>query len=363
MDTIPDVPAEVNDEQLTEGLRERKKRLMQQMLSDTATMLFLERGFDGFKVTDVADACGVSEKTVYNYFPTKEALILDQEENTAEAIRHAIGPGATKSPVEAIVDVLVMQRRQMREGLSDTGGDDAGLALLRRFASQLEQTPSLRAAYGEMMERLARVAAEALAERAGVSPDDPEPMIAGHALVGLADVQQRALLRDVESDKSVDDVYDRADAELRRAAQLIDTGLWSFATSTGADGREQLRAAAETMGQAGRQVATALRQARKAFLDAQAAHADQDGEAPDQWSTLHKMWQDHGDEWRAVQREQVQRWRESQREQQRAWREAQRESQRHFQQEQRESRRRMKEDLKEAARGIKEEAKRKAKQQ
>jgi AcrR family transcriptional regulator len=356
-------PVELDDDQLTEGLRERKKRLMQQMLSDTATMLFLERGFDGFKVTDVADACGVSEKTVYNYFPTKEALILDQEEATAEAIRHALGPdGPATSPVDAIVDVLVTQRQQMRASISDVGGDEAGLALLRRFASQLEQTPSLRAAHGEMMERLARVAAEALALRAGVSPDDPEPMIAGHALVGLAEVQQRALLRDAETDRSTDDVYARADDELHRAARLIDTGLWSFATTGGADGREQLRAAADTMQQAGRQVASALRQARKAFLDAQSAQTSPEGDTPDQWSTLHRMWNEHGDEWRDLQREQVQRWRESQREQHRAWKETQRKSQRAFQQEQRESRRRLKEDLKEAARGIKEEAKRKAKE-
>jgi AcrR family transcriptional regulator len=44
----------------TEGLRERKKRLMRQQLSDTATRMFLERGFDGVRVTEIAEACGVS---------------------------------------------------------------------------------------------------------------------------------------------------------------------------------------------------------------------------------------------------------------------------------------------------------------
>ena len=46
------------------GLRERKKRLMRQQLSDTATRMFMERGFDGVRVTEIAEACGVSEKTV-----------------------------------------------------------------------------------------------------------------------------------------------------------------------------------------------------------------------------------------------------------------------------------------------------------
>src|SRR5689334_11485929 len=60
-----------------EGLRERKKRLLRQQLSDTATRMFIERGFDAVRVTEVAEACGVSDKTVFNYFPTKEALVLD----------------------------------------------------------------------------------------------------------------------------------------------------------------------------------------------------------------------------------------------------------------------------------------------
>ena len=46
-----------------EGLRERKKRLMRQQLSDTATAMFLERGFDAVRVTEVAAACGVSLAT------------------------------------------------------------------------------------------------------------------------------------------------------------------------------------------------------------------------------------------------------------------------------------------------------------
>ena len=37
----------------TEGLRERKKRLMRQRLSDTATEMFMARGFDGVRVAEV----------------------------------------------------------------------------------------------------------------------------------------------------------------------------------------------------------------------------------------------------------------------------------------------------------------------
>ena len=81
-----------------EGLRERKKRLMRQQLSDTATQMFLERGFDAVRVAEVAEACGVSEKTVFNYFPTKESLILDRLESTMTSLRAGLAsPGSRRS--------------------------------------------------------------------------------------------------------------------------------------------------------------------------------------------------------------------------------------------------------------------------
>ena len=85
-----------------EGLRQRKKRLMRQQLSDTATRMFLDRGFDAVRVAEVAEACGVSEKTVFNYFPSKEALLLDRLEATADALRAHL-PDPALTPVGAML--------------------------------------------------------------------------------------------------------------------------------------------------------------------------------------------------------------------------------------------------------------------
>ncbi|HEV3173513.1 MAG TPA: helix-turn-helix domain-containing protein, partial [Actinocrinis sp.] len=88
-----------------EGLRERKKRLMRQQLSDTATEMFLERGFDAVRVAEIAEACGVSEKTVFNYFPTKESLVLDLDDAVEDALRTTLAdPGLT--PVQAVLKIL-----------------------------------------------------------------------------------------------------------------------------------------------------------------------------------------------------------------------------------------------------------------
>ena len=103
-----------------EGLRERKKRLTRQLISDTATNMFLERGFDEVRISEIAAACDVSEKTIYNYFPTKESLVLDREESIAADIRWALGPGtAGMSPVEAAVHSISEDMTRMFQYWSD----------------------------------------------------------------------------------------------------------------------------------------------------------------------------------------------------------------------------------------------------
>src|ERR1700734_1468379 len=110
----PDMP-------IAEGLRERKKRMTRQLISDTATGMFLEAGFDEVRVADVAAACGVSEKTVYNYFPTKESLIFDRFDDMEADVRRTLGRDALPlSPVESIVAVIVAELQRMFDGRGDT---------------------------------------------------------------------------------------------------------------------------------------------------------------------------------------------------------------------------------------------------
>src|SRR5919107_1205299 len=78
------------------GLRERKKEETRRRIAEAARELFVERGFDRVTVAEVARAADVSEKTVLNYFPTKEDLVYWRleafEAELLETIRDR-GPG------------------------------------------------------------------------------------------------------------------------------------------------------------------------------------------------------------------------------------------------------------------------------
>jgi AcrR family transcriptional regulator len=216
---VPGLPAE--------GLRERKKRLMRQQLSDTATAMFLERGFDGVRVAEVAAACGVSEKTVFNYFPVKEALVMDR----LEAALGALGAGLADpalTPVEAMLSILGHELGAMTGWLAAQQDAAQGREAIRRFGDLIRATPALRGYQADMTDQCAAAAAAVLAVRAGMTADDPEPQIAARALLGLWHVQADSLRRHLDRAATPELLHERVTADVGRAARLIDTGLRAF---------------------------------------------------------------------------------------------------------------------------------------
>ena len=91
-----------------QGLRELKKARTRQLIADVAARLFAERGYEHVTVSDVAREAEVSEQTVYNYFPTKEHLVIDRDQRVQDRLVHLIrarAPGV--SAAAAIRDFVL----------------------------------------------------------------------------------------------------------------------------------------------------------------------------------------------------------------------------------------------------------------
>lgn len=211
------------------GLRERKKRLLRQQLSDTATEMFVERGFDNVRITEIAEACGVSEKTVYNYFPTKESLLLDRWQSTPTALLRGLADPAV-APIDAALRVLNNELTSWTSWFAGRSDPIEASARVGRFVDLIQATPSLRAYERDVIDQLIAEAAQVLAARIGVDPDDPEPQIAAGALLELWRVQGRSLRRYLDATSTSAQIHKLVSSDVQRAARLLTDGLASFDT-------------------------------------------------------------------------------------------------------------------------------------
>jgi AcrR family transcriptional regulator len=77
MDTMPD-------------RRTRKRLATRQAISDAATRLFIERGFDRVTIDEIAEAADVGRMTVFNHFPRKEDMFFDREDEARDLLVGAV---------------------------------------------------------------------------------------------------------------------------------------------------------------------------------------------------------------------------------------------------------------------------------
>jgi AcrR family transcriptional regulator len=194
------------------GLRESKKLRTRQEIADRAMQFFAQRGFDHVTVAEVAAAAGVSEKTVYNYFPTKEDLFFDE--------------------VPAREAALVAAIRERREG-------ESILAALRglqvgecprmcspgfaTFARIIEESRALQAKELEVMARFANVLSEAIQTELAV--DERDARIAAGLLVSVHWQLFRSARKLALAGKQGPAAVRRLRADLERAYQLLENGL------------------------------------------------------------------------------------------------------------------------------------------
>ncbi|MCR6482692.1 TetR/AcrR family transcriptional regulator [Amycolatopsis sp. OK19-0408] len=141
------------------GRRERKKAQTRQALADAALELFLARGYDEVGVKEIADAADVSVTTLFKYFPSKEALLFDQDDDIEAALVEAVHG---RPPGHTVVDAL---RKYVLKDIADGGPDD-------QFLRLIESTPVLRDYGRRMWMRHETALARAIAVELRVPEDD-----------------------------------------------------------------------------------------------------------------------------------------------------------------------------------------------
>jgi AcrR family transcriptional regulator len=194
------------------GLREVKKLHTRQQIADEAMRLFVERGFDHVTVAEVAVAAGVSEKTVFNYFPTKEDLFFDEVPKREAAL---VGAVSGREPGESILAAL----RSLQVGECPRLCNPA----FATFARIIEDSTALQAKELEVMARFVQVLAEAIQSDLGV--DERDARIAAGLLVSVHRQVFRSARQQALAGKHGPAAVRRLRADLERAYELLEHGL------------------------------------------------------------------------------------------------------------------------------------------
>lgn len=157
------------------GLRERKKQQTREAIQRAALRLFLKHGYDATTIEEIAAAVEISPSTFFNYFPTKEEVVmLDIYDPIAIDLFRA-------RPAD---EPLSLSFRRALAGLAEYLERDRELILTR--GRLLMQIPGLRARVWDEMERTQELIVALLAERSGRAGDDFELRVTVRALISAA---------------------------------------------------------------------------------------------------------------------------------------------------------------------------------
>jgi len=194
------------------GLRERKKARTREALQEAATSLFSRQGFERTTVEEIADACEVSPRTFFRYFPTKEDVLFADGDARRERLLAVI---AERPVDEAAFSAL---RAGMRTLAADYRDDRA--ALVRRFQI-VAASPHLQAYKAEHQHGWEAAVVDAL-ERRALAQRAPVPREELQLVTAVATAALRVALDAWVADPSVPDLGVLLDDAFARLATGFD---------------------------------------------------------------------------------------------------------------------------------------------
>jgi AcrR family transcriptional regulator len=132
-----------------------------------AVQLFLERGYERTTVEDIAAAAGMSRRSFFRYFPSKEDVVFGEAGDVAERVAEAIRDRPAGEAAWACL------RAVLREWQDATHAAQPDLRTLQL----IEEAPALRARLHAERDRMRELIGAALRERPGGGVDPPDPVL------------------------------------------------------------------------------------------------------------------------------------------------------------------------------------------
>ncbi|WP_293382339.1 TetR/AcrR family transcriptional regulator [Phenylobacterium sp.] len=118
-----------------EGLRQRKRRETRARIVDAALKLFLARGYDATTVDEIAAAAVVSKRSFFDYFPSKEEVVLAWQDAFGEALAAALAARPADEPAPKAIEAALVE----------TVGHAAAQADAFAVDALIQTTPALKA--------------------------------------------------------------------------------------------------------------------------------------------------------------------------------------------------------------------------
>ena len=148
------------------GRRERKKAATRKAISDAATLLFVERGFDNVSIREVAEQADVSPTTVFAHFACKEALVFDEDDEQREQLVATVRNRPAGITISE--SLLAYYRAELLPPFDHDG------AIRRKFLDFIDATPALSDYAARMWLRHEDALAAVVAEEFGLAEPNDE---------------------------------------------------------------------------------------------------------------------------------------------------------------------------------------------
>ncbi|MEU9621585.1 MULTISPECIES: TetR/AcrR family transcriptional regulator [unclassified Streptomyces] len=208
---------------MAEGLRERKKRQARQHISDLATGLFLERGFNAVTVAEVAELADVSVNTVYNYFPAKEDLFLDRMKGVTQRVARFI---RARDKGESAAEAVLRELRAAVVAVSPELGLMDGFA---DFMRVVEEAPTLQARLSHLQREVLDAVVTTLREEVDAAEDDPLPGLVGGQIAWIEGAVVGYVGQEMTAGRKAVDVSRDALALLDEIEELLGEKVLNYA--------------------------------------------------------------------------------------------------------------------------------------